>query len=111
LLSKSLFGISRTSEQTPEKLFFFNQTEQRQIENNVKYLKSHLACLLLSGWTWFPMMYLLHLHPKLATANNDISEIKVVNNAVVGYVNEGNKLWSSDDSLHISYPGMACIFK
>lgn len=56
------------------------------------------------------MMYLLHLHPKLATANNDISEIKVVNNAVVGYVNEGNKLWSSDDSLHISYPGMACIF-
>jgi hypothetical protein len=24
LLSKSLFGISRTSEQTPEKLFFFN---------------------------------------------------------------------------------------
>jgi hypothetical protein len=52
LLSKSLFGISRTSEQTPEKLFFFNQTEQRQIENNVKYLKSHLACLLWSGWTW-----------------------------------------------------------
>ncbi|CAC5393996.1 unnamed protein product [Mytilus coruscus] len=52
-----------------------------------------------------PIMYLLHIQPKLAAANNDVSEIEFVNNVAMGYLTGNNRLWSAEDSMHLSYPG------
>ncbi|XP_071139498.1 uncharacterized protein [Mytilus edulis] len=52
-----------------------------------------------------PALYLLHIQPKLAAANHDVSEIEFVNNVAMGYLTGNNRLWSAEDSMYLSYPG------
>ncbi|XP_063416105.1 uncharacterized protein LOC134697718 [Mytilus trossulus] len=77
-------------------------------ENLSQKLSSHIFTKFHVKYTCsknLPLLYLLHIQPKLAATNNDVSEIEFVNTVAMGYMTGNTRLWSAEDSMYLSYPG------
>ncbi|XP_033738330.1 uncharacterized protein LOC117325926 [Pecten maximus] len=52
-----------------------------------------------------PLLYLFHWNPTLAAQNGDVSMVQVVNDAVIGYIDDSS-LWRANDYMLLKLPGL-----